>query len=306
MINLHISDETSPLQSVVLGTAEHMGPTPKPEEAYDPKSLENIVRGTYPEESTLTKEMDGFEKVLKKHGVEVLRPDILEDTHQVYARDIGFVIDDYFIVSNVLDDRKEEIHGIDHLLQHLDPDKILRLDESIRMEGGDVIPWKGKLYVGYSDEPDFLQHKVSRTNLAGVEFLRNAFPDYEVVAFELRKSDTVVRENALHLDCCFQPIGHNEAIVCANGFKNPSDVDILISHFGIEHIIQVDVEDMYNMATNVFSISPEVIVSEKSLTAFNERLRSRGYTIEEVAYAEVSKMGGLFRCSTLPLRRSHV
>ena len=97
MINLHISDETSPLQCVVLGTAEHMGPTPTSEEAYDPKSLENIIKGTFPHELALTKEMEGFEMTLEKYGVEVLRPDILEDTHQVYARDIGFVIDDFFI-----------------------------------------------------------------------------------------------------------------------------------------------------------------------------------------------------------------
>ena len=38
MSQLHVQDETSRLRAVVLGTAVSNGPTPKPEEAYDPKS----------------------------------------------------------------------------------------------------------------------------------------------------------------------------------------------------------------------------------------------------------------------------
>ena len=33
------------------------------------------------------------------------------------------------------------------------------------------------------------------------------------MGFELQKSDTNAYENALHLDCCFQPIGTNSAIL---------------------------------------------------------------------------------------------
>ncbi|MGB5498301.1 MAG: amidinotransferase, partial [Maribacter sp.] len=32
-------------------------------------------------------------------------------------------------------------------------------------------------------------------------------------------------------------------------------------------------------------------------------LREQGFTVEEIPYAEVSKQGGLLRCSTLPLIR---
>ena len=50
MLKLNIADETSQLKAVVLGTAESSGPVPKPEDAYDPKSLEHILAGTYPKE----------------------------------------------------------------------------------------------------------------------------------------------------------------------------------------------------------------------------------------------------------------
>jgi hypothetical protein len=53
MFSLHIEDETSPLRTVLLGTASQPGPQPTPEEAYDPKSLEHILAGTYPREEDI-------------------------------------------------------------------------------------------------------------------------------------------------------------------------------------------------------------------------------------------------------------
>ena len=57
MLDLNIHDETSRLKAVVLGTAESSGPVPRPEEAYDPKSLEHILAGTYPSEEDMVREM---------------------------------------------------------------------------------------------------------------------------------------------------------------------------------------------------------------------------------------------------------
>jgi N-dimethylarginine dimethylaminohydrolase len=58
------------------------------------------------------------------------------------------------------------------------------------------------------------------------------------------------------------------------------------------------------MNCNVFSISEDVIVSERNFTRLNQWLRLNGFIVEEVPYAEISKQGGLFRCSTLPLIRA--
>jgi hypothetical protein len=48
----------------VLGTAVSNGPNPSIEEAYDPKSLEHILAGTYPLEKDMIIEMEAFNKVL--------------------------------------------------------------------------------------------------------------------------------------------------------------------------------------------------------------------------------------------------
>ena len=144
---------------------------------------------------------------------------------------------------------------------------------------------------------------VSRTNEAGVDFIKNQFPYRMVKPFELRKSDEDPRENALHLDCCFQPIGYDQAIIYKGGFKHQEDVDFLVEYFGADKILEVDREEMYQMYSNIFSINPEVIISATSFERLNHELEKRGFKVEKVDYDEVAKMEGLLRCSTLPLLR---
>jgi N-dimethylarginine dimethylaminohydrolase len=57
------------------------------------------------------------------------------------------------------------------------------------------------------------------------------------------------------------------------------------------------------MNSNVFSIAPDVVVSEKNFTRLNNWLSENGFTVEEIPYAEIAKQEGLLRCSTLPLIR---
>ena len=78
-------------------------------EAYDPKSLEHILAGTYPVEEDMIKEMEAFNEVFQKYEVQVFRPEIIENYNQIFTRDIGFVIDDFFIKANILPDREREL-----------------------------------------------------------------------------------------------------------------------------------------------------------------------------------------------------
>lgn len=305
MIQINIQNETAPLEAVVLGTALSFGGTPTLDNTNDPKSIQHILAGTFPAEEALIKEMETFNKVLIKYGVNVYRPNVISNYNQIFSRDIGLVIEDRFVLPLITHNRRDEIKGIQHVVDQIDPDKILRPSEHERMEGGDVIPWNGHLFVGYSEQADFDAYIVARTNRAGVDFLIKNFPQLQVHAFELKKSDTDPRENALHLDCCFQPIGRDQAILYPEGFKNTADVDFLVDFFGKENIIEVTKEEMYDMNCNVFSISEKVIVTEQKFDRLNAELVRRGFIVEPIPYAEVSKMEGLLRCSTLPLRRKH-
>ena len=163
--------------------------------------------------------------------------------------------------------------------------------------------WNNYIFVGYSENEDFEKYKVARTNKTAIDFLKNQFPQKDVESFELNKSDSDSRENALHLDCCFQPIGRNIAIIYSGGFKNKKDVDFLVNLFSVENIIFITKEEMYNMNSNIFSISEKIIVSEKNFTRLNKELRKKGFIVEEIPYSEIAKMEGSLRCSTLPLKR---
>ena len=299
----NIINETNRLRVVVLGIADDFGGTPLVDNTYDPKSKEHVIKGTFPVESDLKKEIAGFRSVLEKYDVEVLRPVNFVGANQIFTRDIGFVIDNTFVIPNIIEDRHLEGSAVAEIIKNFDENNILRAPRPTRIEGGDVMPWNKDLFVGYSEETDFNKYKVSRTNKAGIEFLAEQFPHRKVHAFELNKSDDDAENNALHLDCCFQPIGYDQAIIYKGGFKNKADFHFLVDYFGKENIIEIDQQEMYLMFSNIFSISPEVIVSGASFTRLNNELRRRGFIVEEVVYDETAKMEGLLRCSTMPLIR---
>ncbi|MBT8293106.1 MAG: amidinotransferase [Eudoraea sp.] len=303
MLHLNVYDETSRLRAVLLGTAKSNGPVPKPEDAYDPKSLEHILAGTYPLEEDMIQEMEAFAAVFKKYDVQVFRPEILADCNQIFSRDIAFVIEDKLIKANILPHREEEFEAILHVLEYIAPENILYPPEEVHIEGGDVMPWHEYIFVGTYTGHDYPDYITARTNWEGVEYIREMFPHKKVKSFELRKCIVNPKENALHLDCCFQAIGHDKGIIHKNGFLIEEEYEWLVSHFGRENLFEITDEEMYHMFSNVFSISPDVVVSERNFTRLNNWLRDQGFTVEEIPYAEVSKQGGLLRCSTMPLVR---
>jgi N-dimethylarginine dimethylaminohydrolase len=302
-MKLNVHNETSRLRVVVLGTAISNGPTPKLAEAYDPKSLEHIKAGTYPLEKDMVLEMEAFNKVFEKYDVKVHRPKVIENYNQIFTRDIAFVIEDKLFKSNILPDREKEIDAIQYVLDQIDPNNIIEASDDVHFEGGDVMLWNNHIFIGTYKGDDYKNYITARTNMKGVNFIKNLFPHKIVKEFDLVKSNTVARENALHLDCCFQPVGKNKAIIHKEGFRDENDYNYLVNLFGKENMFHITKDEMYQMFSNVFSISEEVVVSEKNFTRLNNWLREQGFTVEEIPYAEISKQEGLLRCSTLPLIR---
>lgn len=304
MLALNIKNEYSRLKSVVLGTAQNNGPIPTIEEAYDPKSLEHIIAGTYPKEADMVNEMEGFNAVFKKYGVEIYRPEMIENYNQIFTRDIGFVIEDTFIIANILSDREKEIDAIQYIIKQINPAKVVRPPAEVHIEGGDVILHNDYIFIGTYKGSDYKDYITARTNMAGVEYIRNLFPNKIIKEFDLVKSKIEARDNALHLDCCFQPIGKGKGIIYKSGFREEADYMFLINLFGKENLFHITRDEMYNMNSNVFSIDEDVVVSEKNFTRLNNWLLENGFIVEEIAYAEIAKQEGLLRCSTLPLSRN--
>jgi N-dimethylarginine dimethylaminohydrolase len=303
MLGLNIKNETSRLRAVVLGTAIHNGTTPKAEEAYDPKSLEHILAGTYPQESDMVIEMKAFNTILQKYQVTVFRPELIENYNQIFTRDIGFVIADIFIKSNILPDREHELDAIQFVIDQINPANVVRPPEEVHIEGGDVMLWGDYIFIGTYKGSDYKDYITARTNWQGVEFIKELFPNKIIKSFDLVKSKIEARDNALHLDCCFQPVGNDKGIIYKSGFREEADYLFLVTLFGKENLFHITREEMYNMNSNVFSIAPNIVVSERNFTRLNNWLRANDFIVEEIPYAEIAKQEGLLRCSTLPLIR---
>lgn len=303
MLHLNIQNETSRLRSVVLGTAYHNGPSPTLAECYDPKSKLHVIAGTYPKEQDMISEMESVVKVFEKYDIEVFRPEVIENYNQIFSRDIGFVIDDKFISANILPDRDQEITAIHHVLSQIPKENRISLPEECHVEGGDVMPWNDYIFIGTYSGKEYSEYITARTNSNAVKAIQELFPNKIVKSFELRKSNDNAKENALHLDCCFQPIGKNMAILHKNWFLIEEEFEWLVNYFGKENVFEISKDEMYQMNSNVFSISEDVVVSEQNFTRLNLWLEAQGITVEKVPYQEIAKQEGLLRCSTLPLVR---
>ena len=302
MIEVKVDNEYSALKSVILGLAEDMGDPPKVFDVYDPRSLYHIKNNSYPSEVDVKKDVESFYKILIKHNVDVLRPDNIKNCNQVFARDLGFTISNIFFQSNIVPNREEELIGVSGIINNLDAG-VVKLPDYMHIEGGDVVIHNDKLFIGTYSGEDYSELITARTNQESISYLEKMIPSKEIMSINIKKSNTDVFENVLHLDCCFQPIGKRKAIICPDSFVNKSDVEYLIGYFGKKNTYLAYGQEAYMLISNLLVISPEVIVSDKRFNKINTWLEKNDFHVEKISYENVSKMSGLFRCSTLPLLR---
>ncbi|PIE50445.1 MAG: amidinotransferase [Flavobacteriales bacterium] len=302
-MNLNIQNETAKLKEVILGQPQSNGKVPTLAECYDAKSYHTVENGVYPTEQDIIDEMEGFRAVLEKHGVKVHRPEIIKNCNQVFSRDVSFVIEDKLIIANMISDRAEEQKAYQAIYDKINKENIVYLPENATAEGGDVMPWNDYIFVGVCYQEHMDKIKTARTNKSAVDFLQELFPNKKVIGLELKKHDTNPYKGILHLDCTFNIVGEGKCIIYKDGFVNKKDYDVLVEIFGKENCFEITEEEMFEMNPNIFSISPKVVVSDAAFTRMNQQLRDWGITVEEIPYREISKMGGLLRCSTMPLVR---
>ena len=303
-IDWNVQDEWQPLQAVMVGIGDGMGPVPKLEETYDPQSRKHVQHGTYPLESDVARELDAFAATLAARGIQIKRPEAL-GFNQVFARDIGVVIDNAFIMTSMVEDREQEQAGIARMLDG-NPGPVHCPPAEVKLEGGDIMPMPGEIWVGCASDADFDQFTTARTNRKAAEWLGALFPNRKIRMFELQKSDRDPQRNALHLDCCLAPLGLGHLLVHASGFKRREQLQDLLSQYDSSHVCEVSAEEMENMQCNVFSLAPGTVVSDKRFERTNAMMKRWGYDVIEVELQETSKMGGLLRCATLPLSKTPI
>lgn len=281
--------ETDRLRKVVIGRYQGY----RAHEAYVEIVNEEQKNGL-PEEKALKPEFEAFRAALEKHGVEVLIPGYVGKFvyDQLTPRDIGITIADKFVLSNMVSaSRRYEAAGIFPYLNEMTGDEpvILLPPKEALLEGGDIIVDKGFLFVGLSQ----------RTNEAGFQFLKDQFGTLlRVVAVKCRNLEE--GENVLHLDCTFNPVGEQHALIYPEGFK---DIPAAIKEN--YEWIEITAEEQSFLATNVLSINKNTVISRDHIKCrrVNNEMRKAGMEVIEIKFDGAPATGGSFRCCSLPLVR---
>lgn len=298
-----IQNEYGRLDTVVVGLASKMGGIPELEDCYDARSYESAKLGMFPKEESCSSQLKSLISILEQNGVKVIYPSLIHSLNQVFSRDIAFVIEDQYIIPNVIADRAKERDAMAEIEKIIPSWNIIMMPSGCFAEGGDVIVDNDHVFVGVSNDETFDRFKTARTNFRGMDYLEDEFPAKEFKGFELHKDDRDPLKGALHLDCAFQPIGGGGALIAPHLFKNESDVQWLIERYGETNVYSCSPEEAYSLATNVFSFSPKDIIVSEKCEAMQYWLRERGLNVHSIVYDEIVKMGGLLRCTTMPLKR---
>ncbi|WP_421378790.1 dimethylarginine dimethylaminohydrolase family protein [Bacillus salacetis] len=231
---------------------------------------------------TALKQHEAFVSAMKENGTEVIQltPD-QQLPEQVFTRDIGFTIGDTIYVSEMGSDIRagEEEVLIDWLKNN--GHKYEKLDMS-SIEGGDVIVDKDKVFVGVSH----------RTNSGAIDQLREHAEGYTVIPVPFQKK-------YLHLDCVFNILSPDEALVFSPAFKQ-KELNMLRNYY---NLVEVTDKEQFTMGTNVLSIGDKKVLSLPQNKEVNKSLRNHGYNVIEVDFSEIIKSGGSFRCCSMPVLR---
>ena len=82
----------------------------------DTLDIENLISITHTEGPELVASMEAH---VNEYEVDIFRTKNIKLINQIFSRDIGFVIEDFFFKSNTIEDRSKEIDGINDILSFL-------------------------------------------------------------------------------------------------------------------------------------------------------------------------------------------
>lgn len=318
-----VESEFAPLRTVVLTQSQVALPAKSftgPKSSFLPKD-ENSPRDKWrggdfgdanPEAQRIWEgERENFRQVLVKHGVEVLRPELLTQAEKDATGDDGysnfFVRDPFFTVGdNVIEGSLRFLHRRQEVLTNRkifeervypancryvaapQPAAAARGDATLGagpfIEGGDVHVLGKHIFVGSSG---------LASNEAGARWLRKLLaPQGYTVEF------VPLTPNILHLDCALGLVKEGLIVVCEEALIN--GVPPILKSW---ERIRVTMDEASRLATNGLPLSPKVYVTDPKFRRLGDQIGRHGVDVEYVDFSISRGFGGSFRCSTQPLLR---
>jgi N-dimethylarginine dimethylaminohydrolase len=166
-----------------------------------------------------------------------------------------------------------------------------RIDGRATVEGGDTV---------WLDERTLLVGHGHRTNAAGIEALRVAFPGVEVIAFDLPHWNGP--GEVLHLMSFLSSLDEDLALVYPR--LAPVRLLELLAARGIE-VVEVPDEELETMGPNVLALGPRKALALEGNDETRRRLEAAGVEVLTYAGDEISRKGdGGPTCLTRPLWRA--
>jgi len=166
-----------------------------------------------------------------------------------------------------------------------------RIDGGATAEGGDTL---------WLDERTLLVGRGYRTNDAGIEALRNALPEVDVIRFDLPHLRGAAE--VLHLMSLISPLDRDLAVVYLPLL--PVRLVELLADRGIA-LVEVPDGEFETMAANVLALAPRVALALEGNPQTRKRLEQAGVEVLVYSGDELSRKGdGGPTCLTRPILRS--
>jgi len=277
--------EYDPVRYVILGDAEGFRSKGEGVEQIN-AGMREFYNANPPDKGKLSEEYTEMARILEQYGVEVYRPTVSPDVPQQLApRDIGFVIGDTFVVSNMTwKSRRQEINAIKDILGKFGG-RILEVPADVKIEGGNIAIDGDTIFIGIG----------LRTSPNAIDFLKREFGGkFNIIPVYLND-----KEEIIHLDAVFNIVGKGYAVVYEEGIKNFSDLPK-----GYK-FLRVTKEEKDQGACNMFSIDGKALIVRKGINRVKLELEKAGFICHEVSWDETKKTGTVGpRCAILPLYRA--
>ena len=245
-----------------------------------------------PDRAALAREHEAFCALLADAGAEVVVAEAdAENPDAVYVFDPAIVGDHGAVLLRPgKHARQREVELIRHDLERAGVPIAARIEPPALAEGGDTL---------WLDERTLVVGRSFRTNQAGVDALRAALPDVDVVAFDLPYGNG--RDEVLHLLSLISPLAPDLALVHLPLLAVA--LYELLRERGVE-LVEVAPDEYETLGCNVLALGPRRVLALEGNHETRRRLEDAGVEVSTYRGDELSRKGdGGPTCLTRPLLR---
>jgi N-dimethylarginine dimethylaminohydrolase len=275
---LGVASEYASLRAVVMATPRHF-------RVIEPVNAtqERFFGSAPPVVAALVREQRAFSSLLESRGVRIYWADELPEAPlQLNTRDVGAVVGDCYIRGRMRKPiRAAEPAAVETILAEFEGRRAAVT--AGYFEGGDLVLGGKDVFLGVGE----------RTDRTGAGEVASFLPQ------GVRLHQLELAPRILHLDVVLTILGEKTALIYRDGLRQIPDV--LPREYDL---IEVTAEEQERLATNVFCVDPRTVVADERNERVAALLAARGFEVHLLPFAETTKIGGAFRCMTLPLVRT--